>query len=105
VRGTVGKRLFGFGVTGGVAWDRYRADVHGRIRDATVLSPSRVLVIEQQGLTTTRTSIYGNASLTILILNLATELGWQRGGTPIEGASDRLHQRGLFGGLAVRLAI
>jgi hypothetical protein len=105
VRGTVGKRLLGFGLTGGVAWDRYRADVHGRVRDATVFTPGGVLVIEQQGLTTTRTSIYGNASLTILILNLATELGWQRGGTPIEGATDRLQQGGLFGGLAVRLAI
>jgi hypothetical protein len=105
VRGTVGKRLLGYGVSGGVAWDRYTADVHARIRDATVLNPTNVLVLEQSSLTTSRMSIYGNASLTILILNLATEFGWQRGGSPIEGASDRLGKGGLFGGVAVRLAI
>jgi hypothetical protein len=105
LRGTAGKRLLGYGLTGGVAWDRYAADVQARVRDATVLNPTNVLVLEQTSLTSSRTSIYGNVSLTILILNLATELGWQRGGSPIEGASDRLGKGGLFGGVAVRLAI
>jgi hypothetical protein len=105
VRGTVGKRFFGFGVTGGAAWDRSTADVHARLRDPVVLDPGRVLEIRQQGLSTTRTALFGNASLTIMILNLATELGWQRGAAPLEGATDRLQRGGLFGGVAVRLAI
>jgi hypothetical protein len=105
VRGVVGKRVFGFGLTGGVAWDRSSADVHAVIRDAVVLDPTRVLEIRQQNLTTSRTSVFGNASLTLLILNLATEVGWQRGGSPIDGATDRLERGSIFGGLAVRLAI
>jgi hypothetical protein len=105
VRGTVGKRLFGFGLTGGLAYDRYTADVRARIRDAVVEAPERVLEIAQPAMTTTRTAAFGNASLTVLILNVATELGWQRGGTPIDDATDRLQKGGLFGGVAVRLAI
>jgi hypothetical protein len=105
VRGTVGKRFFGFGLTGGVAWDRSTADVHARIRNPAVLEPGRVLEIRQQGLSTTRTALFGNASLTIVILNLATELGWQRGAPPLEGATDRLQGGSLFGGVALRLAI
>jgi hypothetical protein len=105
VRGTVGKRLFGFGLTGGVGQDWYRADVSARVRDATVAQPERVLQLQESNLRTSRTSVFGNFSLTILILNLATELGWQQGGTAVDGASDRVERGGLFGGVAVRLAI
>jgi hypothetical protein len=105
VRGTVGKRLFGFGLTGGVGHDWYRADVSARVRDATVAQPERVLQLQESNLRTSRTSVFGNFSLTILILNLATELGWQQGGTAVEGASGRVERGGLFGGVAVRLAI
>jgi hypothetical protein len=105
LRGTVGKRLLGFGLTGGVARDWYRADVSARVRDASIADPSRVLELRQTGLSTSRTAVFGNASLTMLILNLAAELGWQQGGPAVEGASDRLEKGGLFGGIAVRVAI
>jgi hypothetical protein len=105
VRGVVGKRFFGFGISGGVAWDRSTSDVHATIRDAVVLDPGRVIEIHQQNLTTSRTSVFGNASLTLLILNLATEVGWQRGGAPLDSGTDRIQRPGIFGGLAVRLAI
>jgi hypothetical protein len=99
VQGTVGKRMLGFGLTGGASYDRYRGDVAIRIRDSAPLE------IAERGVTTSRTSLYGNVSLTVLILNLASELGWQQGGDAIQGATDRLQKGGLFGGLAVRLAI
>jgi hypothetical protein len=102
IRATAGKRVLGFGFTGGVGHDRYRSDVRVRVPDAT---PSAVVEVSQRGVTTSRTSVYGNASLTLLILNLAAELGWQRGGSAVEGASDRLQRGGLFGGVAARLAI
>lgn len=101
LRGTAGKRFLGFGLTGGVAWDRASADIQARIRD----SGGEALVIRQDGVTTTRTAVFGNASLTILILNLAAELGWQQGGSPVEGATDRLQRGSVFGGLAFRVAI
>jgi hypothetical protein len=75
------------------------------VRDATVAQPERVLQLQESNLGTARTSVFGNFSLTILILNLATELGWQQGGTAVEGASQRVERGGLFGGVAVRLAI
>jgi hypothetical protein len=105
LRGVVGKRFYGVGLTGGVAWDRSSADFHGIIRDPVVLDPARVLEIREQGLTTTRTAIFGNASLTLLILNLAAEVGWQQGGAAIEEATDRLTRTSIFGGLAVRIAL
>jgi hypothetical protein len=105
VRGVVGKRLFGYGLTGGIAHDRYTVDASARIRDAVVLDPGRVLEIGQQDVRVNRTAIFGNASLTLLILNLATELGWQQGGDPVEGATDRLQRGGMFGSVAVRVTI
>lgn len=105
LRATVGKRLLGFGLTGGVGRDWYRADVSARINDATILNPERVLEVRESGLQTTRNSVFGNASLTILILNMAAELGWQQGGDATAGASDRLERGSLFGGLSIRLAI
>ncbi|HSJ25464.1 MAG TPA: hypothetical protein VK929_12375 [Longimicrobiales bacterium] len=101
LRATAGKRFLGFGLTGGVAWDRASADVQARIRD----TGGESLLIRQDNLTTTRTAVFGNASLTILILNLAAELGWQQGGEAVEGASDRLQRGSVFGGLAFRVAI
>jgi hypothetical protein len=105
VRGVVGKRLMGIGATGGVAWDRYRADVAARVVDPTLGNPDRVLSLSETGLTTSRTSLFANASLTLLILNLAIEGGWQQGGSVPAGASDLIGKGGLFGGIAVRLAI
>ncbi|CAN5686655.1 hypothetical protein BH23GEM9_BH23GEM9_14100 [soil metagenome] len=100
VRGVVGKRVLGFGATAGAAYDHYTADVAGR-----VLQPEGTLEVRQADLSTRRVSLFANASLTILILNMAAEMGWQRGGTARPGASTLIENGGLFGGIAVRLAI
>jgi hypothetical protein len=105
LRATVGKRVLGYGLTAGAAHDRYSADVGAAVRDPVVLEPTRVLTLTESGLSATRTAFFGNAALTILILNLTAELGWQQGGAGIEGATDKLGKGGLFGGVAVRLAI
>lgn len=105
LRATAGKRLLGFGLTAGAGYDRYTSDVSATVRDATVLQPTRVLEISESGISDSRASVFGNASFTLLILNLAAEIGWQDGAKPATGASPKLEKRGLFGGLAVRLAI
>lgn len=105
IRGTAGKRVLGVGLTGGVAWDRYTSDVAGSVRDSDPVAGAFELPFAQDELTQTRTSYFGNVSFTLLILNLAAELGWQEGGESVEDGSDRLSKRGVFGGLAVRLAI
>jgi hypothetical protein len=104
-RAVVGKRLFGFGLTGGIAYDRYTMDVEASIRDAVVLDPARVLDIAGDRISTGRTAIFANASLTLLVLNLGTEVGWQQGAEAIDGASGRRQRGSIFGGLAIRLAI
>ncbi|CAN5759682.1 hypothetical protein BH23GEM10_BH23GEM10_08980 [soil metagenome] len=105
IRGTAGKRVLGFGLTAGAAWDRYSSDVAGSVRDSDPVAGAFELPFAQDGLTQTRTSYFGNVSFTLLILNMAVELGWQEGGEAVEDGSDRLSKKGVFGGLAVRLAI
>lgn len=105
LRGTVGKRVLGFGLTGGAAWDRYSSDVAGSVRDSDPVAGAFELPFAEDELTQTRMSYFGNVSFTLLILNMAVELGWQEGGDAVEDGSDLLSKRGVFGGLAVRLAI
>jgi len=105
LRATVGKRLLGFGLTAGAGYDQYDADVAAVVRDPTVTQPTRTLQLEESGLSTSRASLFGNVSFTLLILNLSAEAGWQQGGDAIEGASDKLDKGALFGGIAIRIAI
>jgi hypothetical protein len=103
LRGVVGKRVLGVGLTAGAGWDSHSADVRGSVPDPVVLDTSRQIDFAARGLSDSRMSLFGNASFTLLIVNLAAEIGWQDGGTAPEGASDKLEERGLFGGLSVRL--
>jgi hypothetical protein len=102
LRGTVGKRTAGIGLLGGVGYDIYSSDAVLRVRDAV---PGIALDLREAGMAGRRASIFGNASLTLLILNLAAEAGWQQGAPPIDGATDKRSKGGLFGGIAARLAI
>jgi hypothetical protein len=105
VRAVVGKRVLGFGATAGVARDRYSAGLSARVVDPVSSAPNAVLEISQPSLTTSRTAVFGNVSLTLLILNLALEGGWQQGGSVPQGGSDLVGKGALFGGIALRLAI
>jgi hypothetical protein len=105
LRAIVGKRLLGFGATAGVGYDSYTADFAASVRDPSVFNPTATVDLERNGFETSRLSYFGNVSFTLLILNLSVEGGWQQGGDAIEGASDRLEKGGLFGGIAIRIAI
>lgn len=101
----VGKRILGFGATAGAGYDRYRSSFTGRVGDPRPGNPDFILEVADPRVITTRTSLFGNASLTVIILNLNLEAGWQQGGSPPTGATDLIGKGGLFGGIAVRLAI
>lgn len=103
VRGTVGKRVLGIGLTGGMAWDRGASDV--RVRFFGPLPAMVILTAEEQDVTFNRVSFFGNVSYTLLILNMAAELGWQQSGDRPARAHDDTGKGGLFGGVALRLAI
>lgn len=102
LRGAVGKRVLGVGLSGGVGHDRYRADVAVRVRET---EPPGILEVRESGMSNNRSSVFGSAAWTSMILNLSAEIGWQRGGDAVPGATARLQRGGLFGGLAARLAI
>jgi hypothetical protein len=104
VRGTVGKRILGFGLTGGVGYDRTRADV-SIVYDEVDVTSQAVPVGLSGDITDSRTSFFGNVSWTMLILNFAGELGWQESADRPSGAHGNTGKGGLFGGVAVRLAI
>jgi hypothetical protein len=105
VRGVVGKRVFGIGLAGGAGYDRYASAVSGTVRDPRVTAPENTVTLTADRLRQNRTSLFGNVSFTLLILNMAAELGWQAGGDAVEGGTDKLEDRGVFGSLAIRLAI
>lgn len=102
VRATVGKRVLGVGLSGGVGHDRYRADATVRFREPQ--APAHVEVREN-GMAENRNSVFGNAAMTFMILNVSAELGWQEGGAAGPGVQRKVGKGGLFGGLAVRLVI
>jgi hypothetical protein len=104
VRGTVGKRLLGVGLTGGVGYDRTSSDLA-----VSYMAPgpgTGILVqLDESGVSDSRMSYFANLSHTTTILNLVLELGWQQNGDRASGAHRSTRRGGLFGGAAVRLAI
>jgi hypothetical protein len=105
VRGTVGKRFLGFGLTAGIAYDNVSADLTGTVRDPGVLAPTRLLTIMEENRKTDRIAYFGNASFTFLVLSLVAEIGWQQGGNAITDATPLLEKSALFGSIALRLGI
>ena len=104
LRATVGKRILGVGLTAGAGYDRTSSDVRARFQGPGPVFPDPIDVSEE-GLTLDRTSFFGNISYTLLILNMAAELGWQEAGDRATGSHENTEKGGLFGGIAVRLAI
>lgn len=105
LRGTVGKRVLGLGLTAGVGYDRTSSDVRAYFNDSGFPEFPVFAEIEESGVTFSRTSFFGNASYTLLILNMSAEIGWQESGDVPAGAHEDTEKGGLFGGIAVRLAI
>src|SRR5690606_24834285 len=102
VRGTVGKRILGLGLTAGAAWDRTSLDVGARHSPDL---PVPTVTQARGSLSDSRVSYFGNISWTLLILNLSAEVGWQSDGERPAGAHSDTGKGGLFAGIAARLAI
>lgn len=107
VRGTVGKRLFGFGLTAGAGYDRYSTDVAWRFVDPA--DPGGVPVsVAMEGFSNDRFTLFVNGSVTVLILTASLELGWQQGGGAVPGPVPPTGfdpEKGtLFGSFALRIS-
>jgi hypothetical protein len=108
-RAAISKRLplVGVGATAGVGLDRYNAKATIGIHDAFPIFGGNLFVTTDEN-TTTRKNAFVNASWTLLLLNIAGEVGWQEGGKSDPDASiptDKLRKAGYFAGLAVRIAL
>lgn len=111
VRGTVGKKLFGFGAVAGLGYDRYSSDTEFRhLADMGDGEPlNRVTWVPRQ-IENDRLTIFGNVSYTLLVLSLNGELGWQNGGDKFTntlpgGRSVDVEKSAWYGSLAIRLSI
>jgi hypothetical protein len=105
-RVAVGKRLLGFGLTGGLGYDRFSSDVAFGFREPSEDFYAR---LRDANLRTGRMSAFVNGSFTALLATLAVEGGWMQGGDALGGfnttASDFDPGRGTyFGSLGVRVA-
>lgn len=105
LRGTVGKRVLGLGLAAGVGHDRTSADVRAYVNDPAFPGSPVVAEIAENDMSFNRTSFFGNVSYTLLILNMSAEIGWQESGDRASDAHEDTEKGGLFGGIAVRLAI
>ncbi|MGH7506186.1 MAG: hypothetical protein ACRELX_11070 [Longimicrobiales bacterium] len=102
VRGTIGKRITLFGLTGGIGWDRYSGRALVRIRDGA----AGTIEIRDADHTGDRWNVFANGAWTLLILSATAEVGWQFGGdTPAGATSDAIASGALFGSFAIRLAL
>jgi hypothetical protein len=105
IRGAVGKRVYGFGLTAGAGYDRYSSDV------AFAVTPSTppALFIRMDGFDNDRFMFFANAAFTVLVITGSLELGWQQGGDVVRGALPApdfdAEDGAFFASLAVRLTI
>jgi len=105
IRGAIGKRVYGIGLTAGAGYDHYSSDV------AFAVAPPQPppLVVRMDGFDNDRFMLFANAAFTVLVITGSLELGWQQGGDVVQGAlpaPDFDPEDGaFFASLALRLTI
>jgi hypothetical protein len=100
LRAVAGKRLTALGLTGGVGYDRYSADVLLHVRDGVAAIDVR------DDYAAGRWNAFVNGSFTLLVISATAELGWQLGGEgPPDARFDRTGDGGVFASFAIRLAL
>ena len=104
-RAAVSKRLLALGLTAGAGYDWYEGGATIRVRDPS--SPGNAFELSDDQLESSRLTLFGNASFTMMILQLSGEFGWQAGGDADLSlpSAERLEQGGLYGGLALRIVL
>ncbi len=102
-RGEVGKDLAGFGLLGGVGWDRYSSDVSLRLGALEPEGPE--VSLSTSGFDSDRVLFFGGISRTFLVAQLAGEFGYAQGfgdGRP-EVPDYDADEGSLFGTISFRL--
>ncbi|MEO5511775.1 MAG: hypothetical protein ABIV28_09270 [Longimicrobiales bacterium] len=109
IRGAISKRipLVGLGFTVGAGYDRYDATAAFGARDPSFLSGG-MIAISRQDLETDRVAYFANASWTLILVHFVGEIGVQQGLKDAPSSvigNEVLKKSGVFGGLAVRIAL
>jgi hypothetical protein len=109
LRGVVGKRLFFVGALAGIGYDRMTSEARFGTNSLLAL-PFNQFGIRDDEFETSRTTLFGSAQWTLLILTLVGEAGWQSGGdeftAPLPaGQRSMTDQKTFFGSIALRLSI
>jgi hypothetical protein len=106
-RAAIGKRIpvIGLGLLAGVGVDNYKTSA--TIRGYEPGFNGFGFNVTADDVKTSRTNAFVNASWTMLVLNISGELGWQKDGSGMSGTGiPTLNEKGgLFGGVAVRVAL
>jgi hypothetical protein len=113
-RAAVSKRLLGFGLTGGLGWDRFTTGADLAFR--TPAAPSQGIVgaevihrLDDVRVSNTRLSAFVNAGFTLLVGSIVAEVGVMQGGPPVPGfpaTADFDPRAGtVFGSLGARLSL
>lgn len=109
LRGAIGKRIFGFGITAGAGYDHYSSDIGFGFVNPSTMGPAEIR-IDFDDFDNDRFMLFGNVSWTLLILHLVGEVGWQQGADRVPGLFppdiDFDAEGGrFFGSLALRISI
>jgi hypothetical protein len=111
-RATVGKRLLGIGVTGGIGYDLFRSRIGFGLAASPTLPGLGTQPVYVRGsdlrLRQDRWSAFINGAYTFVLTTLAAEVGWMQGGSPLDGfdeSASRFEPRrgSVFGSLGGRL--
>lgn len=113
-RATISKRLAGFGLAGGVGYDRFRSDVDfglGATPDLPLVGVQPVFVrASNLEVESDRWSAFVNGSYSVFLAGLVAEAGWMQGGGAIRGfdaAASEFDPEGgtFFGSVGLRLGL
>ena len=110
-RGAVSKRLLGFGLTGGVGYDRFDTDADLAFRaPAATGAPGRTVYrFSDVAVDNDRWSAFLNGSFTLLVGSIVAEAGWMQGQDRISGFPSRSDfdpkEGTFFGSIGARLSL
>ena len=83
-RAAISKRLFGWGLTAGVGYDRFESDAGFGFRGACPTGTQQCFFrVSELEVDNDRWSAFANASFTALVATLALEAGWLQGAEPL----------------------
>jgi hypothetical protein len=89
-RAVVSKQLLGLGGAFGMGFDRFESDLDFGFRgsEMTGTGSAPTFRVDDREIESTRWTVFGSLSYTVVVATFSLEAGWQQGKPPITGFSD-----------------